>query len=72
MIKLDVTLRRCEEIAEMEAEIARLNDVLRSKEREITRLGEFGALYLQTFDQLKRAKQVLDQAGLDSSFIKLR
>lgn len=72
MIKLDVTLRRCDEIADLEDEIARLNDVILSKEQEIHRMGEFGALYLQAFDQLKQAKLKMDEAGLDTSFIKLR
>lgn len=72
MIRLDVTLRKAEELTAQEEEIARLNAVLISKDEEVRRMSAYAALYLQAFDQLKRAKQILDSAGLDSSFIKLR
>lgn len=72
MIKLDVTLRKAEELTAQEEEIERLLGVIKSKEDEVRRMSEYAVLYIQTFDQLKRAKQVLDNAGLDSSWIKLR
>lgn len=72
MIHLDVTLRKAEELTAQEKEIDRLNAVLISKDEEVRRISEYAALYLAAFDQLKRAKQLLDEAGIDSSFIKLR
>lgn len=72
MIHLDVTLRKADEMTAQEQEIQRLNNVLISKDEEIRRMSAYAALYLQAFDQLKMAKQMLDSAGLDSSFIMLR
>lgn len=72
MIRLDVTLRKAEELTAQEEEIKRLNDVLISKEKEIHQMSDYAARYIQSLDQLKRAKRLLDDAGLDSSFIKLR
>ena len=72
MIRLDVTLRKAEELTAQEEEIARLNGVIISKENEVRKMSEYAALYISSLDQLKRAKRMLDDAGLDSSFIKLR
>lgn len=72
MIRLDVTLRKSEEQIALEEEIERLTNVIKSKENEIKRMSEFAALYLVSLDQLKEAKERLDKAGMDSSFIKLR
>lgn len=72
MIRLDVTLRKAEELTAQEEEIARLNGVIISKENEVRKMSEYAALYISSLDQLKRAKRMLDDAGLDSSFIKIR
>ena len=69
---LDVTVRNADEMSEQEQEISRLLRVIKGKDMEIQKLSEFANLYLHSLDQLKLAKKMLDQAGLDSSFIKLR
>lgn len=71
MFKLDVTLRRAEELTSLEEEIERLHGELRSKEDEIRRMGQYAAISLRYMDQLKLARQLLNDAGLDSSFIQL-
>lgn len=71
MIRLDVTLRKAEEMTSLEAEIKRLQKVIASKDEEIRRMSEYAAISIRYLDQLKLARQILDGAGLDSSFIKL-
>lgn len=72
MIHLDITMRNCEELHERDEEIMRLNAVLISKEQEIHRMSDFAVLYLNTLDQLKRARAEMKDAGLDVSWIRIR
>lgn len=71
MIKLDVTLRKAEEMTSLETEIERLHKALEQKDEEIRRMSEYAAISIRYLDQLKLARQLLDKAGLDSSFIRL-
>lgn len=72
MFRLEVVVRNVDEIAQLTGEIESLKAQLVKKEQEIHRIGLYASLSIGYIDQLKRCKAVLDRAGLDSSFIKLR
>lgn len=69
ILHLDVTFRKAEDVIKLEEE-------LKAKEKEIERLqvamyrfAQYAAQNLRLIDELRAAKDALDDAGLDSSFI---
>ena len=66
--RLDVTYRKAEDVVKLEEE-------LKAKEKEIERLtvamyrfSQYAQLNMRLTDELRAAKDALDDAGLDSSF----
>ena len=69
IVHLDVTFRKAEDVLKLEEE-------LKAKEKELERLqvgfyrfAQYAAQNLRLMDELRAAKDALDSAGLDSSFI---
>lgn len=72
MLRIEVVLRNCEDIAQLQSEIDELQHTIKEKDQQIYRMGLMVGQSLGFIDMLKIAKQVLDEHGLDSSFIQLR
>lgn len=66
---LVITVRRHEEYASLLEEIRRLEDKIRSKDREISKLNLYPVLYLRALDELREARRLLQQFGFDTSFM---
>lgn len=71
IIHLDVTYRKAEEMVELENKIKQLENKIDRMDVDIHRFSLYAAQNLQLMDDLRYAKTMLDNAGLDSSFIKL-
>ena len=71
IIRLDVTYRKADEMLELENKIRQLENKIDRMDTDIHRFSLYAAQNLQLLDDLRTAKTMLDDAGLDSSFIKL-
>lgn len=72
MLRIEVVLRNCEDIAKLQSEIDELQHTIKEKDQQIYRMGLMVGQSLGFIDMLKIAKQMLDEHGLDSSFIQFR
>lgn len=71
-LRLEISVRNVDEIARLNAEISDLKKQLEEKEREVHRIAMYASLSIGYIDQLRLAKRLLDDNGLDSSFINIR
>lgn len=72
MLRIEVVLRNCEDIAKLQSQIDELQHTIKDKDQQIYRMGLMVGQTLGFIDMLKIAKKSLDDHGLDSSFIQLR
>lgn len=68
---MDVNLHKSEDMQAMEAELERMRKQVERMDVDVHRFSLYAAQNLQLMDDLRYAKTMLDNAGLDSSFIKL-
>ena len=72
IIHLDVTYRKADEMKELEEKVSALQRQVEKLEVDIHRFSLYAAENMRLYDDLRYAKRILDDNGLDSSFIQLR
>lgn len=69
VLRLDVTLRKAEDVAKLEEQIKEKDKQIARLSAEVFRFSQYASANLRLYDELRAAKDALDAAGVDSSFI---
>ena len=66
---LDITYRKAEDVAKLEAEVKEKEKQIARLSADIYRFSQYAAKNLRLMDELRYARDLLEEAGLDTSFI---
>ena len=66
---LDVTLRKAEDIVKLEAEVKEKEKQIARLSADVYRFSQYASRNLRLMDELRLARDLLEEAGLDTSFI---
>ena len=66
---LDITYRKAEDVAKLEAEVKEKEKQIARLSTDIYRFSQYAAKNLRLMDELRYARDLLEEAGLDTSFI---
>lgn len=72
MLHLHVTLLKPDEVDELEAQLQALHDLVKIKDREISRLSQYAELNLRYLDIINEARRRLVVMGEDVSWIDVK
>lgn len=70
IIRLDVTYRKADEMKELENHVKELELKIERLNVDMHRFSFYAAQNLQLLDDLQYARKIMEQAGLDTSFIR--
>ena len=69
---IDVTYRKAEDMARLEEELEKKEKEIQRLKGDVFRFSGYAAINVRYYDQLKRAKLLLMEAGLDADFIEVQ
>ena len=71
IIRLDVTYRKADEMKELEEKIRKLEHEVERLNVDMHRFALYAQQNINLHDDLRYAKRLMDDAGLDTSFMRL-